>query len=111
MTPAPSSHSTAKSTATASTFKPRVRRLGPGRYLVESASRQGVGHPVTLDRCNCTGFEYRGTCRHVKLVQAIEPRMVAWYGQREQQEKAARAAARPAGMAALQQAYGVSPCA
>jgi len=79
--PAPSSQSTATRPPTASTFKPRVRRLGPGRYLVESASKPGTGHPVTLDRCNCTGFSYRGTCRHVALVRAIEPRMVVWYGQ------------------------------
>jgi len=69
-----------KSTS-AFTFKPRVRRLGPGRYLVESASRRGVGHPVTVDHCPCKGFSYRGTCRHVALVQAIEPRMQAWYSQ------------------------------
>ncbi len=78
---APSPQSTAKNTVTASTFKPRVRRLGQGRYLVESASRPGVGHPVTVERCNCKGYAYRGTCRHVALVQAIEPRMQAWYGQ------------------------------
>jgi len=65
------------------TFKPRVRRLGPGRYLVESASKPGTGHPCTTDHCNCTGFSYRGTCRHVALVQALEPAMQQWYGQAE----------------------------
>ncbi len=104
--PAPSSQSTATRPPTASTFKPRVRRLGPGRYLVESASKPGTGHPVTLDRCNCTGFSYRGSCRHVKLVQAIDPRFEAWYAQREATAKFARAAARPAGLAALQEAFG-----
>ena len=74
--PAPSTQST-KRTA----FRPRVRRLGPGRYLVESASRPGVGHPVTLDRCNCTGCAYRGTCRHIALVRTIEAPMQAWYSQ------------------------------
>ena len=73
--------STATHTTTASTFRPRVRRLGPGHYLVESASKPGTGHPVTLDRCNCPGFSYRGTCRHIALVRSIEPRMDAWYGQ------------------------------
>jgi len=106
MQTAPSIQSTATTPAPASTFKPRVRRLGPGRYLVESASRPGVGHPVTVNRCNCTGFEYRGTCRHVKLVQAIDPRFEAWYGQREATAKLARAAARPAGMAALMEGFG-----
>jgi len=101
---------TAPSRNDSTTFKPRVRRLGSGHYLVESATRPGVGHPVTADRCNCTGFSYRGICRHVKLVQAIEPAFEAWYGQRaarEATEKAQRAVARPAGLAALQEAFGV----
>jgi len=71
-------NSTAAST---SAFKPRVRRLGPGRYLVESASKPGTGHPCTTDHCNCKGFSYRGTCRHVALVRAMEPPMQQWYGQ------------------------------
>ncbi len=83
MQTAPSSQSTANRATPVSTFKPRVRRLGPGRYLVESASRPGTGHPVTVDRCNCPGFSYRGTCRHVALVRAIEPRMAVWYRQAE----------------------------
>lgn len=79
-THAPSIKSTKRAT-----FRPRVRRLGPGLYLVESQTRPGVGHPVTLDRCNCPGFSYRGTCRHIALVRAIDPRMQAWYAQREGQ--------------------------
>ncbi len=71
-------HSTAPSKPA---FKPRVRRLDAGRYLVESQSRPGTGHPVTVDHCPCKGFSYRGSCRHVALVQAIEPRMAAWYSQ------------------------------
>ncbi len=71
----------APSTKSTAAFKPRVRRLGPGRYLVESASRPGVGRPVTIDRCNCPGYSYRGTCRHIALVQAIAPRMEAWCSQ------------------------------
>jgi len=75
-----------QSTATTTSkpaFKPRVRRLGPGRYLVESQSRPGTGHPVTADYCPCKGFSYRGTCRHVALVAALEPSMQQWYGQAE----------------------------
>jgi len=64
-----------------STFRPRVRRLGPGHYLVESATKPGTGHPVTVDHCPCKGFSYRGTCRHIALVQALEPAMQQWYGQ------------------------------
>ncbi len=71
----------APKTKSSTTFRPRVRRLGPDRYLVESSSRPGVGHPVVGGRCNCTGFAYRGTCRHVTLVAAIERPMQAWYTQ------------------------------
>jgi len=78
---APSIKSTATRTTPATTFKPRVRRLGPGRYLVESASRPGRGHTTTATSCSCMGFSYRRHCKHVALVQAIEPSMVAWYGQ------------------------------
>ncbi len=63
------------------TFRPRVRRLGPGRYLVESASRPGCGHTTTPTSCSCVGFSYRKDCKHVALVQALEPAMAAWYGQ------------------------------
>ncbi len=81
MQTAPSTQSTAPRPTPATTFKPRVRRLGPGRYLVESSSKPGTGHPVTASSCNCPGFTYRGTCRHVALVRAIEPSMERWYGQ------------------------------
>jgi hypothetical protein len=73
--------STAHRVSSTTSFKPRVRRLGPGRYLVESQSRPGVGHPVTADHCLCKGFSYRGICRHVVIVRALEPSMVAWYDQ------------------------------
>jgi hypothetical protein len=81
MQTAPSTQSTATRTTPATTFKPRVRRLGPGRYLVESSSKPGTGHPVTASSCPCKGFAYRGSCRHVALVQALEPSMTAWYDQ------------------------------
>lgn len=77
----PSINSNATSARTANTFKSRVRRLGPGRYLVESASRPGRGHTTTATSCSCTGFSYRGTCRHTTLIQALEPSMAAWYDQ------------------------------
>ncbi len=81
MRTAPSTQSTAKRTTSATTFKPRVRLLGPGRYLVESATKPGRGHTTTATSCTCTGFSYRRHCKHVALVQALEPAMTAWYGQ------------------------------
>jgi len=66
-----------------STFRPRVRRLGPGHYLVESATRPGRGHTTTSTTCSCMGFSYRKTCKHVALVKALEPSMERWYGQAE----------------------------
>jgi len=72
----------AQSTAASKpTFKPRVRRLDAGRYLVESASRPGRGHTTTATSCSCIGFSYRKMCKHIVLVQAIAPRMDAWYAQ------------------------------
>ena len=62
-------------------FRPRVRRLGRGRFLVESASRPGRGHTTTPTSCSCTGFSYRKDCKHVALVRVLEPSMQAWYGQ------------------------------
>jgi hypothetical protein len=72
----------AQSTATSKpTFKPRVRRLDAGRYLVESASCPGRGHTTMATSCSCTGFSYRRHCKHVALIQALEPAMQQWYGQ------------------------------
>ncbi len=83
--------------ASKSTFKPRVRRLGPGRYLVESASRPGRGYTVTTT-CPCTGFSYRGTCRHTTLVAALEPSMQQWYGQAEAPVVVPLSAGAPSGL-------------
>lgn len=74
----------AKSTATSKpTFRPRIRRIAAGKYLVESESRPGRGHTTTATTCTCTGFSFRKHCRHVALVQALEPAMQQWYGQAE----------------------------
>ncbi len=98
MQTAPSSQHTAKRAPAATTFKPRVRRLGPGRYLVESASRPGRGHTTTATSCSCTGFSYRGTCRHTKLVAALEPSMQQWYGQAEAPVVVPMSAGAPSGL-------------
>ncbi len=92
MTPAPSIQSTATRPPTATTFKPRVRRLGAGLYLVESATTPGLGHQATATSCGCTAGRYGKTCRHQRLVAALEPRFQAWYAQRTAQAQAAPAA-------------------
>jgi hypothetical protein len=92
MTPAPSIQSTATRPPTATTFKPRVRRLGGGLYLVESATTPGLGHQATATSCGCTAGRYGKTCRHQRLVAALEPRFQAWYAQRTAQAQAAPAA-------------------
>ncbi len=82
---APSTQNSATRTAPASTFKPRVRRLGPGKYLIESATTPGIGHTATATACSCKGASFGHVCRHMKLVAALEPRFHAWYAQREGQ--------------------------
>ncbi len=71
----------APNTKSSTTWKPRVRRLADGRYLVESESRPGRGHTTTATNCSCVGFSYRHHCKHVALVQALEPSMERWYEQ------------------------------
>jgi len=88
----------APNTKSSTPFRPRVRRLGPGRYLVESQSKPGTGHPVTATTCTCTGFSYRGTCRHTKLVAALEPAMQQWYGQAETPVVVPMTAGAPSGL-------------
>ncbi len=93
MNTAPSIKSTKRET-----FRPRVRRLGPGLYLVESATTPGLGHQATATSCGCTAGHYGKTCRHQRLVAALEPRFQAWYAQRTAQAQAAPGAAPAPGL-------------
>ncbi len=87
-------------------FRPRVRRLGPGRYLIESKTQPGVGHQVNVPRhtCSCpAGKRGVSRCWHRTLAATLNVQFEAWFEAHQQQ---ARATARLAGMAALQEAFG-----
>jgi hypothetical protein len=97
MTP---STTTTTSSTTTTTAKPRIRILGPARYLVESTSRPGLGHQVDVLRlkCGCEAGKYGRRCRHLVLaIQYDDWRLLP----------PAQAAARApsTGMAALQDAF------
>jgi hypothetical protein len=96
------STTTAPTTTTTSTAKPRIRILGPARYLVESTTRPGLGHQVDVLRlkCGCEAGKYGRRCRH--LVLAIQ-----YDDWRKRQRAAAEAPQRTVetGMAALQAAF------
>jgi len=97
-----------RSKAPRPTFKPRVRRLGPGRYLVESRSTPGVGHQVDVTRnvCSCpAGKRGLPTCWHRTLAATLDTAYTTWMTQGGRHARQERAAARPAGMAALQEAF------
>lgn len=42
-----------------------VRELGPGVWLVSSASEPGRWYTASDRSCQCDGFKYRGRCRHM----------------------------------------------
>src|ERR687886_517009 len=89
-------------TTITTTTKPRIRILGPARYLVESTTRPGLGHQVDVLRlkCGCEAGKYGRRCRH--LVLAIQ-----YDDWRKRQRAAAEAQQRSVetGMAALQAAF------
>lgn len=59
----------------------RVLNLGRGLVLVASQSTPGTWHEVDTERgrCDCAGFGWRHTCRHLQAVMpkpAPKPRRV-----------------------------------
>jgi hypothetical protein len=57
--------------------KPFVSKIykvkGEDRWLVQSKTNPSEYHHVSLEGCDCKGFEYRKTCRHLEaLYQKIE---------------------------------------
>lgn len=52
----------------------RVVPVSPNRYLVRSATDPGQWYETTpppQSGCDCRGFAFRGTCRHVAAIAAI----------------------------------------
>jgi hypothetical protein len=88
-------------TTTTTTLKPRIRVLGPGRYLVESTTRPGLGHQVDVLRlkCGCEAGKYGRRCRHLVLAIQYDD----W--RKRQQAQAAASSTRPSAMTALQDAF------
>jgi hypothetical protein len=99
-THAPSTQNSATSTAPASTFKPRMRKLSEFVYLVESSSRPGTGHKVDIaaGRCSCTAGQFNKRCHHLALAEQFDRGVQALRAQADQQRRVARAAAPVAGI-------------
>jgi hypothetical protein len=92
---------TTKTTTSTTTLKPRIRILGPARYLVESTSRPGLGHQVDVLRlkCGCEAGKFGRRCRHLVLAIQYDD----W--RRRQMAQAAASRIPSSGMAALQDAF------
>ncbi len=97
---APSIKSTGTRLASASTFKPRMRKLSEFVYLVESTTKPGTGHKVDIaaGRCSCTAGQFNKRCHHVQLAEQFDRGVQALRDQAERQRKAARAIAPVAGI-------------
>jgi len=69
MTTAPSIKSTARKTAPASTYKPRVALTGRrGTYRVQSGSDATVYYTTTANSCTCPA---RKPCKHQRFVRRL----------------------------------------
>lgn len=90
-------------------FTPRVYRTGFWRFAVDSKTDPDVTYFVQLrapgaePHCQCLGFQYRKHCRHIDAAEARDAEIEARRGAiRERIDAGLR---RPAGMAALQEAF------
>jgi hypothetical protein len=62
-------------TKTTPLHTPRMKRLAPGLWLVESRSTPGIGHKCTVDACGCKAGSFGRLCWHIRLVRQAE----AWF--------------------------------
>src|ERR671935_2252589 len=96
------STTTTTTSSTTTTRKPRIRVLGPARYLVESATRPGLGHQVDVLRlkCGCEAGKFGRRCRHLVLAIQYDD-----WRKRQQAQAAASSRTHSTGMAALGDAF------
>ena len=89
-------------TTTTTATKPRIRILGPARYLVESFTRPGLGHQVDVLRlrCGCEAGKYGRRCRHLVLAIQYDD-----WRRRQMAQAAAASRTHSTGMAALGDAF------
>lgn len=92
-------------------FRPRMKRLGDGLYLVESTSTPGIGHQVDVarGRCGCTAGRFNKRCHHLTFAESFDTAYQAWRAQatRPVTPAAVRASSTgTSGMAALMEAFG-----
>lgn len=94
----------------ANSRKPRMRKIGPSLYLVESISTPGIGHKLDVARgiCGCKAGQFGRRCHHLDWAEALD----RWYcaqqalmAQRRQAPAPAPQIARPSGMAALLECF------
>jgi SWIM zinc finger len=65
---------TSPAPSTTSTHKPRVRRIGAYRYVIESKSTPGLGRQVDTLRlkCSCPASRHGKRCWHLVTALIVE---------------------------------------
>lgn len=96
----------AASVVPATTVKPRIRRLGRTRFLIESRTRPGLGHQVDTLRltCSCEAGKRGRRCWH--LVWSLQAEQ--WLQRAEaayQAHNASSSAQRPRSRTAMHEAW------
>ncbi len=88
---------------TSTTAKPHIRRSGQHTFEIASRTRPGLMHTVNVLylRCSCEAGQHGIRCWHLAWALQAEH----WFARAEEERKARLAAARPEGMAALQELY------
>jgi hypothetical protein len=94
---------TSSTTTTTTSYKPAIRYRGGTRYDVQSRTRPDHVHAVDTYRLTCTCEAGRWGKRCWAMAAALQ--FEAWRKHELAKAQAAASAARPSGMAALQDAF------